>query len=135
MYGQDIDIAPLPIGGMLQAMPSESDLRGALKQGHSRLVAAYEVLLGRFKSYEAKRESTLVEGMLTACEIDEYTKISAALLVGMAAGLVNFGCAREWDDDEKTQFAIAVDSAKKMLWGDEGTNQIERCTVYGLQMI
>lgn len=44
-------------GGMLQALPSRSDLVRAREGGHERLVAAYEVLLDQYQSQAARSDS------------------------------------------------------------------------------
>lgn len=68
---------------------------------------------------------------------NDFEKISAALLVGMAAGLTNFEYAKGWETADKSQFADLVDIAKRMLWqGEPGleqpTTEIDHACVTGL---
>ena len=51
-YGANIPTEPVKVGGMLQAVPGECELRYARDEGFERLVAAYEVISVRWMLYE-----------------------------------------------------------------------------------
>ncbi|MCK9434970.1 MAG: hypothetical protein M0R32_09180 [Candidatus Cloacimonetes bacterium] len=79
VYGQPL-IDSLPIGGgLMQAMPSENDLKDAQKM-HQRLVAGYEVLLLHYQRQTKELHETkeclsdamnLISNMTQFTDVDE----------------------------------------------------------------
>ena len=73
------------------------------------------------------------EGELRHEQVDEFSKVSAALIVGFAAGLQNLPNAQKWSQGDQLEFVACVDLAKAMLWEAEPTTQLDRLRVLGLQ--
>ena len=73
------------------------------------------------------------EGELTHDQIDESSKIAAALIVGFADGMLNLADAKRWTQGDQLEFVACVDIAKQMLWDGEPTTQLDRMRVLGLQ--